>query len=175
MFTQQFKAIIGIGRSGAEADGDVAILANFQANGFTCEVGFIANQRHLGWIRTLFQKLRPQCKRVVRFRCSGIHHQQHTVCFTNGLESPLYANFFDLVIRITQPGRIHHMQGHAIDVDMFAQHVPGRSGDLGHDGSFAAGQRIQQAGLTCIGPTGNDHGHAIAQQGTLAGFTQNGG
>ncbi|MNN40889.1 hypothetical protein D3C81_1549790 [compost metagenome] len=80
-----------------------------------------------------------------------------------------------MVIGIAQPGGIHHMQGHAIDVDMFAQDVPRGAGDLGDDGRFATGQCIEQAGFSSIRTTGDDHRHAIAQQGTLPGFAHDGG
>ncbi|MNF19525.1 hypothetical protein D3C80_2244120 [compost metagenome] len=58
---------------------------------------------------------------------------------------------------------------------MFAKHVTGGAGNLGHDCCFTPGQGIEQAGFTSIRTTGNDHGHTVTQQGTLPGFAHDGG
>ncbi|MNP62695.1 hypothetical protein D3C76_1580050 [compost metagenome] len=80
-----------------------------------------------------------------------------------------------MVIGIAQTGGIHHMQRHAIDVDMFTKYVAGSTGNFRHDRCFTPGQRIEQAGFTGIRTTGNHHGHAVAEQGALPGFAHDGG
>ena len=172
VLTQQIQTVR---RSGAEADRDMAIGAHFNAHRFTAEVRLVTNQGDFGRIRALLQKLGPQREGVIRFRCRRIHHQQHAIRLTNGFEGSLHADFLDLIFGIPQSCCIHHMQGHAVDVDMFTQHVAGRTGDLRHNGCFTAGQRVEQTGLARIGSTGNHHRHAIAQQGALSGFALNGG
>ena len=62
------------------------------------------------------------------------------------------------------------MQRHAVDVDMFAQDIPGSTGDVSDNGAVLAGQGIEQTGLAGVGSTGDDHIHAIAQQGALTRF-----
>ncbi|MNH25573.1 hypothetical protein D3C79_855750 [compost metagenome] len=63
------------------------------------------------------------------------------------------------------------MQGHAVDVDMFAQDVPGSTGNVGDNGRLTSGQNVEQARLAGIRPTGDHYGHAITQQGPLPGLT----
>ncbi len=75
-----------------------------------------------------------------------------------------------MVLGIPQACGVHHMQGHAIDVDMFAQYIAGGAGYVRDDGRLATGQGIQQAGLAGIRSSGDDHGHAVAQQGALGSF-----
>ncbi|MOA58215.1 hypothetical protein D3C78_1825690 [compost metagenome] len=53
---------------------------------------------------------------------------------------------------------------------MFAKHVTGGTGNFRYDRCFTPGQGIEQAGFAGIRTTGNDHGHAVTQQGTLPGF-----
>ncbi|MNM99146.1 hypothetical protein D3C81_1116970 [compost metagenome] len=77
-----------------------------------------------------------------------------------------------MVVGAAQAGGIHYVQGHAVDVDMFAQDVPRGTGDIGDDGGLAPGQGVQQAGFAGIRPAGDDHRHAVAQQCALACFTQ---
>ena len=120
----------------------------------------------------MLQKLRPQGEGIGGFRRSGVHYQQHTVSLTDGLERTLHTDALDLIVGITQTRCIDHVQGHAVDMDMFAQHIAGGAGDIGDDGRFAPGQGIEQAGLAGIGPASDDHGHAVAQQGALARFAQ---
>ncbi|MNP58921.1 hypothetical protein D3C76_1538800 [compost metagenome] len=67
------------------------------------------------------------------------------------------------------------MQRHAVDVDMFAQDIPGGAGDIGNDGRFPPGQLVQQARLAGVRPAGDDHGHAVTQQGALPGLALHGG
>ena len=62
------------------------------------------------------------------------------------------------------------MQGHTIDLDLLAQHIPGGALDFGDDGRVLAGKGIQEAGLAGIGFAGDDHLHAVPQQGALVGF-----
>ncbi len=83
--------------------------------------------------------------------------------------------FFHMIIGIAQAGGIHHVQRHAIDVDMFTEHVTGGAGNFGHDRRFTPSQGIEQTGFTGIRTAGNDHCHAVTQQGALPGFADDGG
>ena len=140
MLAQQLQAIGGFGR---QADGHMAVVADFQANVLLAEVGFVANQGDLAGVWALFQKFRPQRKRVGRFRSGGIHHQQHPVSFTDGLQGTGDTDFFHLIISGPQARRVHHVQRHAIDKNVFAQHIAGSTGDVGDNRRFTSGQCIQ--------------------------------
>lgn len=59
VLAQQLQAIGGFGR---QADGHMAVVADFQANVLLAEVGFVANQGDLAGVWALFQKFRPQGK-----------------------------------------------------------------------------------------------------------------
>lgn len=48
-----------------------------------------------------------------------------------------------MVLGIPQACGVHHMQGHAIDVNMFAQYIAGGAGYVRDDGRLATGQGIQ--------------------------------
>ncbi|MNE86354.1 hypothetical protein D3C80_1834460 [compost metagenome] len=58
---------------------------------------------------------------------------------------------------------------------MFAQDVPGGAGDIGDNGGFPTSQLIEQARLAGVRPPGDDHRHAVTQQGTLPGLALHGG
>ena len=169
MLAQQVQAGSRLGRQG---DGYVAVVAGFQGNGFARQIGFVANQGDPRRIRFAVEKLRPQGERIGGFRRRGVHHQQHPVGLTDGLERALHADALNLVVGIAQAGGVDHVQRHAIDVDMFAQHIAGGAGDIGDDGRLTPGQGIEQAGLAGVGTAGDDHVHAVTQQRALTGFAQ---
>ena len=121
----------------------MAIFTGFQGDGFTRKVGLVTNQGDFGRVWPLFKKFRPQGKRIHSFRCSGIHHQQHTIGFADRLERTFHADLFHLVVGIAQTCGVDHVQRHTVDVDMFTQDIPGSAGDLGDDGRLAPCQSIE--------------------------------
>ena len=64
------------------------------------------------------------------------------------------------------------MQRHAVDENVLAQNVTGRTGNIGDDGRLAPRQCVEQTGFAGVGTTRDDHGHAIAQQGALPRLAQ---
>ncbi|MNT36706.1 hypothetical protein D3C72_1728070 [compost metagenome] len=148
----------------------MAVIADLQANRLAAEVGLVTDQGDLGRVGLLVEELGPEGEGIGRLGCRGIHHQQYAIGFANGLEGAFHTDLFHMVIGIAQTCSIHNVQGHAVDVDMFTQHVAGGTGDFGHDGRLAARKGIQQAGLAGIGTPGDHHCHAVPQQRALAGF-----
>ena len=153
----------------------MAIITLFQPYPLATQVCLVTDQRNLRRVWPLVEKLWPQGKRVAGFRRCGVDHQQYPVSLANGLQRPFHTNLFHMVIGGPQPGGVHHMQRHAINVDMFAQNIPCGAGNVGDDRRFAPGQLVQQAGFTGIGPAGDNHRHAVAQQCTLPGLALHGG
>ncbi|MCY1465567.1 hypothetical protein D9M71_837320 [compost metagenome] len=68
-----------------------------------------------------------------------------------------------MVIGVTQPRGVHHVQRHAVDVDMFAQDIAGGTGDVGNDRSLAPGKPVEQTGFAGIGTTSDHYRHAVTQ------------
>ena len=99
----------------------------------------------------------------------GVHHEEHTVGaghFRCGAADPFA---FDVVVGVAQACGIEHVQGQAVDVYAFAQHVARGARDGGDDGRVVPREAIQQAGLAGVGPPGQHHGETVAQQPSLAG------
>ena len=155
-----------------EADRDMTVLTGFQGNRFTRQVGLVANQGDFRRIWALLEEFRPECKRIHSFWSGGIDYQQYPICFADGLERARHADFFHLVIGVAQASGVDHVQRHAVDVDMFAQDIPGSASNLGDDSRLAPCQSIEQAGFSGVWPAGNHHRHAVAQQRALPGFPQ---
>ena len=69
---------------------------------------------------------------------------------------------------VAQSRGIHHVQRHAIDRDALAHDVARGARDRRDDRRVVTGEAVQQARLARVGSSGDDHGHALAQQAPLA-------
>ena len=92
-----------------------------------------------------------------------IDHQQHPVGILQCLPGALHPGLFHRVITVMQSGRIDDVQRDTVKLDMLAQYIAGRTGDIGDYGSRVTRQRIQQAGLAGIRPPGNHQCHPVTQ------------
>ena len=140
VLAQQFQPV---GRLGGQGDAHMAVGTGFQSYRLAGQIRLVADQRDTCRVRLAGEKLRPQGKGIGGLGRCGVDYQQHTVSFTNCLQCTLYANPFHLIIGVAQAGGIHDMQRHTVDVDMFAQYIPGGTGDIGDDGGLATGQGIE--------------------------------
>ncbi len=61
------------------------------------------------------------------------------------------------------------MERQPVDLDVLADHVPGRARDLGDDGGIAPGEAIEQAGFAYVRAPGDDHGRPLLEQNALPG------
>ena len=60
------------------------------------------------------------------------------------------------------------MHGDAVEVDQFAQHIARGAGYLGDDGAVLAGQGVEQAGFSGVGPADDGQHETVAKQPALA-------
>ena len=164
------QQVDALAAAGAEVQADATVGGGLLADCGTDQVDLVVDQGDLRRIRLLIEKLGPQANRVVGLWLAGIDHQQDAIGIGNRGHGTFDADLFNHVIGIAQAGGIDDMQRHAIDVDMFTQNIPGGAGDIRDDGAFSASQRVEQAGLAGIRPSGDDHRHAVTQQRALPCF-----
>ncbi len=150
------------GRRRGPAPGSGQILAG--------QVGLVAHHGEADLFWQPINKFRPDLPRVDRSRGGAIHHEQHPIGLLNLGPGTLDADLLHLVLGIAQAGGVDDVQRHAIQMDVFAQHVAGGAGDLGDDGRLAAGQGVEQARFAGVGTTGDHHLHPFTQQGALLGL-----
>ena len=72
-----------------------------------------------------------------------VDDQQDAVGAIHFLSRPAYAFLFDRVIAVPQTSGVNDMQGHALDLDMFPQQVPGCALYRRYDSRVCAGQGIE--------------------------------
>ena len=75
-----------------------------------------------------------------------------------------------LVGTVPEASGIDDVQGHAVDLNMLPEHIPGRAGDGGDDGGILTAERVEQAGFSGVGATGDDEFHAVSHYAPLAGL-----
>ena len=95
--------------------------------------------------------------------------EQHRVGGLDVAPGALDADALDLVLALAQAGGVEHVQRHAFDLDGLPHHVAGGACHRRDDGQFRPGQRIEQRAFSRIRLAGDDHVHALAQQGALVG------
>ena len=81
-------------------------------------------------------EFRPNLFRVIRGGGSAVNHQQNPVGFMDFFPGTADTDTFHFIRRVPQAGGIDDMQGHSVDVDMFAEDVTGGAGDVSNDGRF---------------------------------------
>ena len=101
--------------------------------------------------------------------------EKHRIGAFNLAPGALHTDFFDLIERFAQAGRIDHMQRNAFNLDQLRDLVARGAGNRGDDGQFGARQRIEQRALADIGLPGNHHLDAFTQDGALRGALHHAG
>ena len=94
--------------------------------------------------------------------------KQHGVGASDPLPGALDADLFHRVLAFAQACGVDHMQGHTLDLDGLAHHVPGGASDRRDDGQFRTRECVEQRTLAGIGLACDHHGDALAQESALA-------
>ena len=81
-----------------------------------------------------------------------------------GLPSPFHADALGFGIAVPQTGSIQNADGSAIHRNHLLQHIAGSAGLVGDDGFLAAGQGIEQGGLTGVGSADDSHRHTLPDE-----------
>ena len=140
--------------------------------GGTCGVPFVPDVDHGDVFREFFAQSHRDtvffCYVFRSIQAGEVVQEQHRVGGLDMAPGAFDADFFDLVLAVAQPGRVHHMQRHALDLDGLRHHVARGACHRRDDGEFRPRQRIEQRTLAGVGLAGNHHLDALAQQRALA-------
>ena len=93
-----------------------------------------------------------------------IEHDEHEFRRRARLNAARHALAFDPIARVARARRVHERQRQALDVDALGHQVASRSWHIGDDGPVGADERVEEAGLPDVRPTGDHDRRAVAQQ-----------
>ena len=112
----------------------------------------------------------PRPPRAAGLRVARIEHHQGEVGALQFGARAAHAFALDRIAALAQAGGVDQGQFQPVEAHGFAQQVAGGAGDVGDDGAFAAGQRIQQRTLAGVGRAHDHRMQAVAQAAAAFGI-----
>jgi hypothetical protein len=127
------------------------------------EVDFVAHNSDRDTVRHgLLDKRGHRLRRIL--------YPEDRVRLRHGLASAANTLFLDAIRVIAQAGRVHELDGKAVNIYALPEHIPGSAGDFGHDRRVFARQPVHEAGLTRVGFADDDDLVAVTHHAPYRGL-----